>query len=318
MKKIKTSLFLFVVLVLVFSTTAAFAHGNAFPGKISLPDGFRPEGIVSGYGTDFYAGSLANGAIYKGDFRTGEGDLMVDPAVGEGLVAVGLAFDERTGYLFVSGGPTGKAVVYDTRTGMQVKSVQLTAPDTGFINDVVVTRTAAYFTDSFNARLFKLPLAPTGELPDPSAFVELSLGGDWEQVAGFNANGIDATPNGKRLVVVNSTIGTLYTIDVFNEAGPTLEAKLIDLGGASVSNGDGILLDGKMIYVVRNSLNNIAVIKLAPDLSSGEYERDITNDDFDIPTTLTEFGSRLYAVNARFSTPPAPDTAYDVVQVSKH
>ena len=315
MKKIITSLLVIIILIMVFSTTAVFASAGSFPNVISLPNGFRPEGIVSGYGTDFFAGSLANGAIYKGNFRTGSGDVLV-PGM-DGSTAVGLAFDERTGYLFVSGGPTGSASVYDTRTGAQVGHFQMTVPGTGFINDVVVTQTAAYFTDSFNARLFKLPLEPTGELPGPSAYEELSLNGDWDQVAGFNANGIDATPNGDKLIVVNSTVGALYTIDPFIE-GTTLEAKLIDLGGASVSNGDGILLDGKTIYVLRNFLNKIDVFKLAPDLSSGTFIKSISDSDFDIPATLTEFGSRLYAVNARFTTPPTPDTEYDVVQVSKH
>ena len=315
MKKIKTFLLILVLLVMALSTTLAFAHSSPFPETISLPDGFRPEGIVSGYGTDFYAGSLANGAIYKGDFRTGSGEVMISGV--DGKIAVGLAFDERTGYLFVSGGPTGTASVYDTRTGMQVRSVQLTAPGTGFINDVVVTQTAAYFTDSFNARLFKLILEPTGKLYDPSKFEALTLGGNWVQEAGFNANGIDATPDGKMLIVVNSTVGSLYSIDAYNEVDSTLEAKLIDLGGDSVSNGDGILLDGKRIYVVRNFRNQIDAFKLAPDLSSGKLVHSFTEDDFDIPTTLTEFGSRLYAVNARFTTTPAPDTQYHVVQVSK-
>jgi hypothetical protein len=42
---------------------------------------------------------------------------------------------------------------------------------------------------------------------------------------------------------------------------------------------------------------------------------DLTDPDFDVPTTIDRFGSRLYAVNARFSTPPTTLTAYDVVQV---
>jgi hypothetical protein len=79
-------------------------------------------------------------------------------------------------------------------------------------------------------------------------------------------------------------------------------------------------MDGKKIYVVRNFLNQIDAFKLSPDLSSGKLLDSFTEDkyDFDIPTTVTEFGSRLYAVNARFTTPPAPNTIYDVVQVSKH
>ncbi len=203
------------------------------------------------------------------------------------------------------------ARVYDTDNGDLVGSFTLSGPGS-FINDVIVTHSAAFFTDSFNARLFKLPLSPDGGLPDPSAVEILPLSGDWVQAGGFNANGIDATPNGDTLILVNSGQGTLFTVD------PTSgEAKLIDLGGASVSAGDGLLLDGKTLYVVRNQLNQIAAIKLAPDFASGEVITTITHPAFDVPTTVTEFGSRLYAVNARFSTPPTPTTHYDVVQVSK-
>lgn len=308
MHKLKWSLYLLIVLALL-STSAAFAKSAPFPDIIPLPDGFRPEGIVSGYGTDFYAGSLANGAIFKGDFRSGTGGLLVEGT--SGGVAVGLAFDERTGFLFVAGGPTGTASVYDTGDGDQVGSYTLTGPDS-FINDVVVTSSAAFFTDSFNARLFKLPLSPSGGLPDPSEVQILPLSGDWVQSAGFNANGIDATPNGKTLILVNSGAGTLFTVN------PTSgSAKLIDLGGDSVSAGDGLLLDGKTLYVVRNQLNQIAVIKMASDFSSGELMSSITNSAFDVPTTVTEFGNRLYVVNARFSTPPTPTTQYDAVQVLK-
>ena len=308
MHKLKWPVFIIVVLALL-STSAAFAKSSPFPGIIPLPDGFSPEGIVSGYGTDFYAGSLVNGAIFKGDFQSGTGSILVLGAPGS--VAVGVDFDERTGYLFVAGGPTGTATVYDTKTGDQVGSYSLAGPDS-FLNDVIVTRSGAFFTNSFHARLFELPLSPSGALPDPSAVEVLPLSGDWVEGAGFNANGIDATPNGDALIVVNSGQGTLFNVN------PTSgHAELIDLGGASVSDGDGLLLDGKTLYVVRNQENQIAVIKLVPDLSSGELTDTITNPAFDVPTTLTEHGSRLYAVNARFTTPPTPSTTYDVVEIRK-
>jgi hypothetical protein len=308
MHKIKFSLSMLIVLILL-SVPVAFAAGQPFPEIISLPDGFSPEGIVSGYGTDFYAGSLVDGAIYKGDLRTGTGSILVNGVPGR--VAVGNSFDERTGYLFVAGGPTGTAAVYDTANGDLVGFYNLTGPGS-FLNDVIVTQSAAFFTDSSNPRLFKLPLTPSGGLPDPSAVEVLPLTGDWAQGAGFNANGIDATPDGSTLIVVNSQQGAVYKVDPM-----TGIVDLIDLGGASVSFGDGILLDGKTLYVVRNMLNQIAVIKLSPDFSSGELVSTINNPAFDIPTTLTEFGNQLYAVNARFTTPVTPTTAYTVVQVSK-
>jgi sugar lactone lactonase YvrE len=308
MKKLKGSLYILIVLALL-STTVVLAKSSPFPEEISLPDGFRPEGIVSGYGTDFYAGSLANGAIFKGDFRSGDGDILVEGVAGN--ISVGLSFDERTGFLFVAGGTTGMARVYDTASGDLMGSFTLSGPGS-FINDVIVTHSAAFFTDSFNARLFKLPLSSDGGLPAPSGVEILPLSGDWVQAGGFNANGIDATPNGDTLILVNSGQGRLFTVDPSSG-----EAKLIDLGGASVSAGDGILLDGNFLYVVRNQLNRIAVVKLAPDLSAGKVIVEMTHPAFDVPTTVTEFGSRLYAVNARFSTPPTPTTTYSVVQIQK-
>ena len=128
----------------------------------------------------------------------------------------------------------------------------------------------------------------------------------------FNANGIDATPNGDALILVNSGLGTLFNV---NPASGY--AARIDLGGATVSFGDGLLLDGKTLYVVRNQLNQITVIELAADFSSGEQVSSITHPAFDVPTTLTELGSRLYAVDARFRTPPTPTTPYSVVQIAK-
>ena len=88
-------------------------------------------------------------------------------------------------------------------------------------------------------------------------------------------------------------------------------------GGESVPNGDGILLDGKTLYVVQNRLNVIAKIALSPDLRSGRVLRRISSPDFDVPTTVAELGSRLYAVNARFGRTPTPTTEYSVVQVAK-
>jgi len=77
-----------------------------------------------------------------------------------------------------------------------------------------------------------------------------------------------------------------------------------------VNNGDGILLQGKTLYVVQNSLNQIAVVNLNQSFTFGNIVDVITNPLFRVPTTLAKFGDALYAVNARFGTPPTPDTEY--------
>ena len=126
-----------------------------------------------------------------------------------------------------------------------------------------------------------------------------------------NANGIEATPDGKTLIIVQSNVGKLFTVDP--QSGETDEITL----DQTVVNGDGLLLDGKTLYVVQNRDNKVAVVRLRPSLSSGTVTMHITDQDFDVPTTIDEFGHRLYAVNARFRTPPAPDTVFWVAQFRK-
>lgn len=278
------------------------AAAQPFPDEIALPNGWLPEGIATGVGTSIYSGSRAAGAVWKGDLRTGVGEVLVQPTAGR--VAVGLKV--AGGLLFVSGGPTGQAYVYDADTGSEVATYQLTTGP-AFINDVVVTRDAAYFTNSSAAEIYRLPL----EAGSPAGSVEtIPLSGDWQQVAGFNANGIDATPDGKRLLVINSTTGILYNVDP-----RTGGAVAVDTGGVTLTQGDGILLRGKTLYVVRNQSNVIVELRMAPDFLSASQTDLLTDPDFDVPTTIAAFGSELYAVNARFSTPPTPDTAYDIVKV---
>jgi len=302
-----TRLVLLVALVAV-AFPAGVGAAERFPKLISLPDGWQPEGIVTGQGPVLYAGSLAGLGIYEVDLRTGEGQLLAD---GEGRTTVGLGFDQRTNYIFAAGGPDGSAYVFDADSGELMRTY--TFDGAGFVNDVIVTRQAAYFTDSFSPVLYRVELGPGGRLLDQGAVETIPLIGEFGFVPGeFNANGIEATPNGKSLIVVNSTLGTLYRVDP-----DTGEATEIDLGEESVTNGDGILLQGKTLYVLRNQLNQIAVIRLSPDLSSGSLIDTISDDNFDVPTTLALFGSRLYAVNARFGPPPTPTTEYSIVQVER-
>jgi len=300
------------LLLITFVGATTFAAVKPFPEVIALPDSWGPEGIATGRGTDFFAGarqgSPFQGAIYKGDLRTGEGDILV-PAQ-PGRFALGLKLDQRTNQLFVAGGPSGSGYIYDATTGEDVAVFQFTTGPS-FVNDVVVTRDAAYFTDSLNPVIYVVPLGPGGKVPAQPSFTALPLTGDYQQVTGFNVNGIVATPDGESLIVVQSSTGLLYRVDPL-----TGIAEIIDLGGELVTNGDGLWLDGRTLYVVRNQLNRIAVVELDPTLTTGEYVEDITSPYFDIPTTVAEFGNALYAVNARFST-PILGAEYQVVRVSK-
>jgi sugar lactone lactonase YvrE len=297
------------LLMLVMLLMPAAAHAKPFPDVIALPNGWLPEGVATGRGPVLYSGSRADGAIFAADLRTGEGDIVVPGQAGR--VSVGLSFDPRTNYVFAAGGATGKAYVYDPATGTLVQEYTLTTATPTFVNDVIVTRDAAWFTDSRQAVIYRVPLGPGGDLPAAGDVETIPLSGDFSQVADTNnANGIEASPSGKDLIIVNSALGRLYRVEP-----DTGVATLIDLGGASVSNGDGLLLQGRTLYVVRNRLNEIAVVELARDLERGVVVDTITDPGFDVPTTLASFGNGLYAVNARFTTPPTPETTYNVVRL---
>ncbi len=302
-----------ILLLLAALALAVLAPGaavaRAFPDTIRLPDGFQPEGIASGRGTSLFVGSIPTGAVWAGDARSGRGAVLVPPHTGRN--AIGIKVDRRN-RIFVAGGPTGQGYVYDARTGADLASYQLAPVGVAtFVNDVVVTPKAAYFTDSLNQQLYVVPLGRHGRLPGQGAVRTLPLTGDLVFQAGFNLNGIAAARGGRVLVVVQSNTGKLFTVNP--RTGVTDE---IELGTATVTNGDGLLLLGRHLFVVRNQLNLIAVVKLSGSLSSGRVVAELTDPDLDVPTTIAFTAGHLYAVNARFGTAPDPATArYDIVRI---
>lgn len=298
-------------LLAVSGAHAALAAPQAPPGQradvIALPDGFQPEGIAIGPGGTGYVGSLVDGDVYVFDVRTGE---QITTLQGPGTPSVGMKIDNQ-GRLFIAGGPNGDGRVVDASTGEILQTYHF-ADDPTFVNDVIVTRDAAWFTDSSQAQLYKVPLGPGGALPDPGDVEVVPLTGDWVQMPGFNANGIAETPNHQALLVIQSATGTLFRVDP-----ATGVATAVDLDGASLASGDGLLVVGRTLYVVQNVLNTVAVVRLDAAGTSGELVDQVTDPDFQVPTTVAKFGSSLYLPNARFDTPPTPDTEYSVVRIDR-
>lgn len=272
-------------------------HGNR-PTRIELPDGWAPEGITMGRPHTAFVGSLANGAIARVNLKTGATSVLAPGAAGR--VTVGIDYEHRGDRIWAAGGPTGEIRAYDARTGALLQTYRVTA---GFLNDVVVTNHAVYVTDSFIQQLLVIPLPMDRSLPNPATVMALPLSGDIAYASGFNANGIVATRD--ELVLVQSNTGKLFSVN------PTTGAtKEIDLGGASLTFGDGLELHGRTLYVVRNQLNQVAVVRLRQGLRSGELVRTLTSPDLDVPTTVAFDRGRLWAVNARFGTPVTPTTDY--------
>lgn len=297
----------------VVSVLSLPAIASPRPASIPLPVDFQPEGIAIGTGNTFYVGSLRDGDIYRGDLRSGKGEVFIDVT---GRVSVGMRVDEPTKRLFVAGGPTGHAWVYDTRDGSTVADLVLGPAGTTFSNDVALTRDAAYFTDTFAAKIYKVPLLDDGSFGPTQT---ITVTGPAANTSGFGLNGIDVTRHGS-LIVAHTFLGILAIVDPQTGASRTIE-----LAGSPLvpETLDGLQLEGRTVWVVQNFANSVAKVRLAPDLSSGRVVQVVESPLFRVPTTVALHGSTLALVNGRFDLgfPPPfgpgapPGTTFDVVQV---
>ncbi|GIG56893.1 hypothetical protein Lfu02_12650 [Longispora fulva] len=300
-----------VALLTVAGTTTlappAGAHPSTAPRPttIVLPGATSAEGIAHGRGSTFFAGDLFAGDIYRGDIRRGKAELFIDAPAGR--QATGMAVECQHNLLFVAGGFTGQAYVYDADTGTTVASYQFGTAGSSIVNDVALTRDGAWFTDSLQPRLYFVPLDAYGR-PGTSSVLELS--GPAADTSGqFNLNGIRATHDGRTLIVSHSGKGELYTIDPATGASATI-------AGVSVPNVDGIELDGHRLWAVQNFSNQVSRVRLSGDLTSGVVEKTITSPLFEVPTAAARFGGTLAVVNAKFDTGVPPTaTQYEIVLV---
>jgi streptogramin lyase len=284
---------------------APVAAQSNFPSRINLvPNGWQPEGITAGRGTTLYVGSLADGRIGKVNARTGAVTTLV--AGVPGAMVAGVEYEARHNRLWVAGAGTHEVRVYNASSGALLQTY--TFPGSGFLNDLVATRRAVYVTDSGSNQLRVVPLGPGGSLLPPSAATSLTMTGFPVVADQFNANGIVSKDGW--LIVVNSFTGELFRVDPVS--GTAVE---IDLGGGSAASGDGLELRGATLYVVQNFLNQVAVFRLRNQLLSARQIGTITSAGLDIPTTVAFQAGRLWAVNARFTTPPTPDTEYWITRL---
>lgn len=300
-----------LVIPFIPATTAdarpADAHAATAPSRINLPDGWQPEGITTD-GDRLYVGSLANGALWKANPDTGRGRILARGATGR--VAVGVEYDARHHLLWVAGGATNTIRAHDARTGRVRATYTFPSATPRFLNDLVVTRTGVFATDSMNQELAVVPFGKDGSLRPPRAARTLPLTGALVYAPGFNLNGIVRYRG--RLVAVQTNTGKLFRIN-----RTTGRTRALDLGGSLLTNGDGLEIHGRTLFVVRNQDNLITVLRLTRWLTGATIRRQLTSPDLDVPSTVALQDRRLWAVNARFSTTPTPSTPYWITRVPR-
>jgi hypothetical protein len=327
-----------IAAVAVVASAVVFGAAAAapFPDRIDFPlnpnngTPWAAEGIFI-EGQTFYAGDTTNGAVLKGNVRTGESSILV-PAAAQGTKAALGVFVDKWNRLWVAGGGAPNAnerhaFVYDADTGALIKDIMLalgpfpTGSAYGIINDLTVTKDAAWFTNTNNATnpganvLFKVPLGKHGEIGTPTKV----------SIPFFGANGIEATKSGKTLVIAGFTTGEYFTLDTGTNAVEKID--ITENGApASLPRGDGLILRGHTLYIVLNLPNaavpgrcgDVPVVQLSGDMSSGQVVDHLNSaaDPLVNPATADIFGKNVYVIRRNFAPPPAaPCTTTGVTPV---
>jgi Cu-Zn family superoxide dismutase len=269
-----------------------------------LPEGFAyPEGIaLEKDGSAFYTPSAEDGALIRFDRASGQartvaagGVLTTADSPFPGLL--GLELDDQ-GRLWIAGGRTGSMLVVGTKDGGVVQKLQ-SPRQQSLINDVALASGYAYFTDSLNPDLWRVSTKEQATAAE--RWIDLTAS-PIQYTEGVNLNGIAATREGKALIVVQMNNGRLFRIDT-----ATKEIDPIDAGGAALSGGDGLVLDGNTLYVVRQTENEIVTLELSRDQKSAKEIGRFKDDALMYPATAAKSGDELLVVNTQFNRKGSKD-----------
>ena len=203
MKRLLAVLGAVVALAAVIAAVAVAGKG---PERIALPDGYRPEGIAAGKGQSVYVGSIPTGRVLEIDTKTGApGRRRCRRATGH--AAIGLKYDKRADRLFVSGGPTGKAFVYDAEQRRRARGVPAHRRRPA---DLHQRRRAdarfAYFTDSRQPVIYAVSRDLSGVTP-------IALTGFPMTPGRTTSTASRRRRKGRLLLAIQSSDGRLWRID---------------------------------------------------------------------------------------------------------
>ena len=288
---------------------AAAAHSHERPDVYVLPgEAVFPEGIAADQRTGtFWVSSTTDGTIFRGTVKDRTLDVFLPAGTDGRTTAIGLEYSR--GILYVAGGATGEVWLYGAYSGRLLARLD-TGLEGTFINDVAVARGAAYFTDSRQPYVYRVTRH------HGTWQIERWLNYSTTVIpfgAGFNLNGIAASPSGRYLFVIHSSTGRLFRIDTLTRA-----VREVDLGGRTLTAGDGLETRGSSLYVVRNAVGTVARVVLSRQGLRGRVVAEVSDPSFRFPTTAEVLRGRLLVVNSQFNrrgpglTPELPFTVSSI------
>jgi Cu-Zn family superoxide dismutase len=279
--------------------------------EIPGPDVF-PEGIGSTPdGNAFFVGSTVTGAIYRAGLSDAAAQVFLEGGA-DGRTDVRGIKVAPNGRLFAAGGTLGRVFIYDSGSRALVASLATGAAAGGsFVNDLAIAPSGDVFaTDSRDPVIYRIANGVAAQQPGLERWRELEgTGIVFQPAPAFNLNGIVATADGRFLLTVHSATGQLFRIGVADKAVTQVSLP----GGATLPNGDGLLLDGRTLWAMtrapQTNVGSVVKLQLSENFDSATVESTTTDPTLDFPTTIARAGGRLLVVNSQLnrrpSTPPA-------------
>jgi len=241
------------------------------PGATS-GDGSKFEGIgLDERRSVFYVSETTGGEISRGRLGDPKAKPWLDGNGTDGrFTARGIDVD-RAGRVFIAGGPNstqhpGAPDLWVYSAGGRLLAALPAGANGAVFNDVTIARDgAAYFTDSsLTPRIFRV--AQEGGRWTIETWLDAT--GTVPTSGEFNLNGIAATRDGRALIVVQTT-GALWRVDLGTKAITPIA--LDGLTGADLAGGDGIVLRGKKLYVVRNFPRVLTEVRLTDGFTRARF-----------------------------------------------
>lgn len=283
---------------LVLSLPAAHAQQAeitqyVLPAEITYPEGiaFDPKANV------IYTASAATNAIAR--IAPDSTQATIISAAGalqptEPFPALlGMTVD-AAGRLWLAGGRAGFMAVLDSKTGRELKRFQAPTSGKSLINDVAIAGSNAYYTDTFVPTLWRVAVKGD-QIGSLEAWLDFA-GSPLVYAEGPNLNGIAATADGRHLIVVQMNKGLLFRIGVEDK-----RVAPIDTSGEALGTADGLVLDGRTLYVVRQGEQEVVTIELSEDLAKGRVLNRFKSPALAWPATAARVGDRLLVVNTQFN-----------------
>jgi sugar lactone lactonase YvrE len=256
-----------------------------------------PEGIAV-HDSQFYVTSVHDGDIYRGNLGEPTAEVFIpSPGFGSGGIKA-----TATRLVVVQGNEhEGGVTVFDRETGDRVVRFS-NGKKSGATNDVAIAPNGdAYVTDSGNPVLYRIPAAAlqqrqtkVQELPVFMSF----RGTSFTYENGGSANGIVVSEDNKFLLMVNFGTGQLFRIRLADQ-----QVNEVDLHGAQLTSGDGMVLAGQDLYVVLHDAETVAKVAMRNGYAEVGPVTFTTDPTFLNPTTAAIAGNRLLVVNSQFDVP---------------